>query len=392
MRAGDQGLLQVLLTRANFSQVVRLTISDLPLGVTGTFTVPTLPEGTVASTLLLNAARATRPGTYTAIVTASAQGVNAQALPLSITITPAPAIALTALPESLSIIAGGSGSITLDIARTNFTGRVYFETEGTPPGVATSFPDSPTTGSLATATFATSSDVLPGVYVFAINGFAEGLPAVNAFVQLTILPPLVTGFGVRVTPEVVVLRHGAPDSTILTIDRRNYDGEVTLSVAGLPEGAGVTFNPAVTRGTTVTATFFASPETPVGSYALAVIASGQGANSTSADIDLVVEEAPALRLEARPELLTVTAGDSIRATLTLVRTNLPGKIQLSATGIPADVSFFFAENPTAAISVTLRFVLNAAAAPGSYLITIHGRATGIAPVDVTLTLTIAPPS
>lgn len=382
----------MLLTRANLSQDVRLTISDLPPGVTGAFTVPTLPVGTVASTLLLNAARATQPGTYTAIVTASAQGVNAQALALLITITPAPAIALTALPESVSIIAGGSGSITLDIARTDFTGRVYFETEGAPPGVATAFPDSPTTGSLAMATFATTSDVLPGVYVFAINGFAEGLPRVNVFVQLTVLPPLVTGFDVRVNPEVVVLRHGAPDSTILTMNRRNYDGEVTLSVAGLPEGVGVTFNPAVTRGTTSTVTFFASPNTLVGSHALAVIASGPGAVTTSANIDLVVEVAPALRLEARPELLTVTAGDSIRATLTLVRTNLPGEVQLSATGLPAGVSLFFEENPTAAISVTLRFVLTTAAAPGSYLLMIHGRATGIAPVGVTLTLTIVPPS
>ncbi|MBC7893940.1 MAG: hypothetical protein H7066_00915 [Cytophagaceae bacterium] len=391
VRAGEQALLQVVLTRANLSRVVRLTISDLPLGLVGSFTAPMLPDGTVASTLLLDAALTAAPGTYTAIVTASAEGVNAQALPLSVTITPVPTIVLKALPESLSVIAGGSESITLDIARTGFTGPVFFESEGAPPGVTTTFPDSPAIGSLATALFTTTSDVLPGVYLFPINGFAAGVSRATTFVQLTVLAPLIAGFDVRVTPEVVTLRHGAPDSTILTLDRRNYDEEITLSVAGLPEGVGMTLNPTVTRGTTATATFFAGPETPVGTYALAVIAAGAGVATASANLTLVVEETPALMLEAQPETLTVVAGDSTRVTLTLMRTNLPGEVQLSATGAPVGVVVSFAGNPTTANSVLLTLAVAADAAPGSYLITIHAHATGIAPVDLTLTLTIALP-
>jgi uncharacterized membrane protein len=388
VRAGDQGLLQVLLTRANLSQDVRLTVSDLPSGMTGAFTPATLPLGSVASTLLLNAARTTIPGNYTAIITASAQGINAQALPLSITIRPAPAIALTAKPESLSVIAGASGSVTIDIERTDYAGRVYFESEGAPPGVSTSFPDSPTTGSLATVTVSVTSDVLPGVYVFAIDGFAEGIPAVNTFIQLTVLPPLVIGFDVRVSPGVVMLKQGMPDSTKVTIDRQGYDGEVTLSAAGLPDGVVATFSPKATTGTSAIVTFFGGATTPPGTYPLAIIASGPNAVTTSANLDLVVIETPALALEGLPDSLTVTAGDTIHGSLNLVRTNLPGEVQLSATGLPAGVTLTFAGNPSTESSVALVFVVDANTAPGTYVVAIHATAAGIDRVDVMLTLTV----
>lgn len=391
MRAGEQGVVQVVLTRQNLSQVVRLTVSDLPTGVAGTFTNASLPEESVTSTLLLNASRTARPGTYTAIVTASAQGVNAQAVPLAITITPAPAIAIAAIPDSLTVIAGGSGSVTLDITRTAFNGSVYFEAEGAPPGVTVSFPDSPTTGSLATAMFSTTADVLPGVYVFPIDGFGEGLPAVNTFVQLTVLPPLVSGFDVRVSPEILTLQQGVVESTTVFLDRKNYDGEIALSAAGLPDGVVATFNPARTTGNSAIATFFSSGNTPVGTYPLSVIATGSGAVTTSANLDLVVVATPALEASIQPESLTVIAGDSTVATLTLLRTNLPGEVQLSATGLPAGLSLRFSGNPTSESSVLLTFMANAATGPGSYVITIGVRAPGVDPIDVTFTLSVRSP-
>ena len=389
--AGDEGLVQVNLTRENLSQVVRLTVSDVPSGVAGTFTNASLPEGSVASTLLLSVSRATRPGVYTAIVTASAQGVNAQAVPLTITITPAPSIQIDAIPDSLTVIAGGSGTVTIDISRTDFSGSVYFEPEGAPSGVIVSFPDSPTTGSLATASIATSSDVLPGVYVFAINGFAEGLPAVNTFVQLTVLPPLVVGFDVRVSPHIITLRQGVVDSTTVFIDRRNYVDEISLSVVGLPDGVVATINPAITTGNAATATFFVSGNTPVGAYPLTVIAAGSGGLTTGADLDLVMEATPALEVSIQPESLTVIAGDSTVATLTLLRTNLPGDVQLSATGLPAGVSLRFDGNPTGDTSVLLTFTADATTVQGTYLITIGVRAPLVDPIDVTFTLSILPP-
>lgn len=391
VRGGDQGLLTVVLTRANLSQDVRLTVSDLPAGVTGTFTNPTLPAGSVASTLLLNASREAAPGTYTAIVTASAQGVNAQALPLLLTVTPAPTIALTAKPDSVSIIAGGYASITLDIERRAFTGGVTFELEGAPPGITATFPDSPTTGSLATANFAASSDVLPGVYVFAINGIAAGLPLVNTFVQLTVLPPLVSGFDIAVNPEALLLKQGGADSVMVTIERRNYDAAVTLTAAGLPTGVVAVFNPTTTTGDHATLTLIAGSNVPVGTYALTVFASGEGAATTGANVTLVVEEMPALALLSLPESLAVHAGDSIQGTITLQRTNLPGEVQLAATGAPAGVSITFTANPTTESIVTFKFVVDASVAPGSYVVTIHAIAPGIPSIDVPLTLTIAAP-
>lgn len=383
--------MQVVLTRTNLPDDVRLTVSDLPTGVTGAFTMSVLPVTSLASTLVLAVDRTARPGSYTAIITASANRVNAQALPVTITITRAPEIVLTPKPDSISVIAGGSGTITLDIARFSFAGPVVFDTDGAPAGVRITFPDAPATGSLATAVISAGPDVLPGVYVLQLLAIGQGIPEASAALRLRVLSPSVASLGIVLTPARVTARPDAPGTAVVTIQRRNFTGDVTLSAAGLPEGVVAVVAPMVTTSASAMLTLFVSPSTPPGFHPLTVTASADGVPSFSTNLDLVVAGAPSLAAIAVPESVTVQAGSgSGTGSLRLTRTNLTAPVTLSVLSAPAEVSVTFGENPTTGDTVSVGFTASASAVPGTYLVTIRLAAAGVAPVDVTFTLTVLP--
>ena len=389
VQVGQEGAVQVVLIRTNLNESIQLTISNLPAGATGTFSVPSLPSNATSSTLTITPGRFTPPGTYTTVVTASAASVNAQVVPLALTITALPSISVVAKPNSLSVIQGGTGSIALDVSRTNFPEAVAFTSSGEPPGVTTTFPGAPTTSSVAAASFAVASNVETGQYPITITSTGNGVATVTSRLQLTVRSIPVPAIAVTVTPGALPVQQNTQGSALITIQRTDYEGVVTLVANGLPEGAVATFSPPATTSSFVTATFFAGSNTPLGLAKVTVTASGMGVPNTSDGFDLIVSAVPAIAVSAQPESLSATPGITVTTAISVARSTFPGPVSLSVTALPAGVTASFSANPTTATSADLVLAIDTTALAGTYLLKVGAAATGVAPVETDIKLTIA---
>ncbi len=109
--AGSSGSVNVTTTGSGgFSAAVSLSVSGLPVGVTGTFVPQNLPApGSGSATLGLSSSASTVPGTYAATVMASGGGLSHTAM-LSVTISSLPPPSITFFTANPVVIAQGQSS------------------------------------------------------------------------------------------------------------------------------------------------------------------------------------------------------------------------------------------------------------------------------------------
>src|SRR5213079_2995827 len=98
-----------------------LSLGNAPTGVTGSFD-PGAPTGT-SSTLTVSVGAAVPPGVYNLTVNGTATAGN-RSTPLTLTVSATPDYALSLSPAALTIVQGMTGTTTVTITRTNFTGAV----------------------------------------------------------------------------------------------------------------------------------------------------------------------------------------------------------------------------------------------------------------------------
>src|SRR2546426_917092 len=111
----------VTITRSNFTGAVTLSLGGAPAGVTGSFN-PAVPTGT-SSTLTVSVGAAVAPGAYNLTVDGTGTPGN-RSTPLTLTVSAAPDYSLSLAPVALTIERGATGTATVTITRTNFTGAV----------------------------------------------------------------------------------------------------------------------------------------------------------------------------------------------------------------------------------------------------------------------------
>ena len=122
-----------------------LSAGGLPPGVTATFN----PDPTTGntSTLTFTASATAAAGTFNmAINGASSIGTRTTALSVSVV---GPNFMLSATPSALAVNRGASGTSTINITRTSFTGSVDLSASGLPTGVTAAFSPDPTTANAA---------------------------------------------------------------------------------------------------------------------------------------------------------------------------------------------------------------------------------------------------
>ena len=90
--------------------------------------------------------------------------------------SPLIALGLSRSPSALTIAPGGSGTTTVNLTRTNFTGAVTLSLAGAPSGVTGSFNPPAPTGNSSTLTLNVGGGVTPGVYPLTINGTSTAGP------------------------------------------------------------------------------------------------------------------------------------------------------------------------------------------------------------------------
>lgn len=175
------------LTRTNFTGNVTFAATGAPNGMTASV-APATTTGTTA-TLTVTAGASTVAGTYPITVSATGTGVTAASAVVSVTVpAPSSSIVLSATPATLALQAGASGSSTINIARTNFTGAVALSASGAPSGVTLTLGSTSTTANSTSLTIAVGAATATGSYTITISGTGTGITAASTTIALTVAP------------------------------------------------------------------------------------------------------------------------------------------------------------------------------------------------------------
>ena len=96
-------------------------------------------------------------------------------------------------------------------------------------------------------------------------------------------------------------------------------------------------------------------------------------------------------LTVAPAALSIVAGASSSATVTIARTNFTGEVSLALQNPPAGITGVFTPTPATGSESALAISVAAAVAPGSHVLTIQGSATGPGTKTATITVTVPQP-
>lgn len=388
LQAGQQVTMQVAVNRTNYTKDVLLAVTDLPASVSAVVTPAIVPAGVSTVTLALTAGRGAIPGLYTAAVTVAGEGVGANRASLGVHVTPLPAISITAKPDSITLMQGDTGSVFLDIERTNFVDAVAFSSGGEPFGVQTQFPAGPATGSVTKVAFSVASGATPGTYVIRVNGSAFGITTVTTRVRLTVRARPVPALALSLTRSVLAVQQGRSDTASITVLRTDYTGPVSLTASGLPPGIVVSFDATSVMANTATATFIVGTNAPLGTLPITIQATAPGVVTATANVDLIIRPIPSFTLFIRPDSLSAVGGVTVAAKAILARTNFTGPIALSVGVLPGGVSAQFSDSNTTAGEAELQLTLAPQVVPGTYVVRVVASAAGLGAQETTLRLVV----
>jgi subtilase family serine protease len=283
VRGGSGQGLTVNLTRSNFTGSVTLSTSSLPTGVTATYTQPsTGNSGTISLKATSTAALVSN---QSVTITASGSGVSATAA-FTLTVT-APTIAISSVsPSSVTLVRGGSAQgLTVDLTRSNFTGRVTLSTSSLPTGVTATYTQ-PSTGNSGTISLKAASNAsLVSSRSTTITASGSGVSSATATFTLTVTTPTIAISSV--SPSSVTLARGGSASLTVNLTRSNFTGSVTLS-STLPTGVTATYTQPGTGNSGTISLKAASNASLVSSRSTTITARGSGVSSATAAFTLTV--------------------------------------------------------------------------------------------------------
>ncbi len=301
------------------------------------------------------------------------------------------AFTLSPSPNSLTITQGGSGMSTITIIpASGFSGNITLSAAGLPNGVTAAFSPNPAT-TTSTLTLTASITAATGTFMVTIIGTFTGTSFTAT--QLTTLSLTVNGngtssFTLSASPKSLTITEGSSGMSKITISPVNgFDGNVTLSAAGLPNGVTAAFN-ANPATSTSTLTLTASATAATGTVTVTITGTSGNLTQTTA-ISLTVTAAPDYTLSAAPSALSVVQGNQGTSAITITPLNgFAGSVTLSAAGLPSGVTAVFSPNP-ASSSSTLTLTASSTAATGTATVTITGTSGSLAQT-VAISLTVAP--
>lgn len=300
-----------------------------------------------------------------------------------------PAFTMSASPTSVSVVQGSSGSSTITTSVSGgFDSAIALTASGQPSGVTVTF--SPTSiaapgSGTSTMTMSVASTTATGTYTITATGTGGGITH-TATVSLTVTATASPAFTISASPTSVSVADGSSGtSNISTSVSGGFNSAIALSASGQPTGVTVSFSPASIAAPgsgTSTMTMVVASTTTAGVYTITVTGTGGGITHTATvSLTVTAPSKGAFTISVSPSSGYLYQGQSGYAVVTTrVSGGFDSAITLSATGVPAGVTYSFTPSSIAAPgSGSSDFNLSVArnATPGTYPITITGTGGGI---------------
>ena len=203
-------------------------------------------------------------------------------------------------------------------------------------------------------------------------------------------PPPFPSYTLALASGTLSVQQGQSGTVSATLTRTDFPTLVNLSVTGLPSGAAASVAPNPAPDAAVI-TISAGTAVP-GTYNLSVTGSAAGVTDRTASLSLTVTAAPvasSYTMSLSPGAASVQQGSTTPVAVTITRTNFTGNVTLTLDVLPPGATVTFGTNPVNGTSSSLTLG-GGSAAPGTYNLTVVGKATGFADRTAPFALTITP--
>ena len=227
----------------------------------------------------------------------------------------------------------------------------------------------------ATITLTASNSASPGIYSATISGTGGGI---TRMVPLTLVVVAVPNFSLSATPSSQNIVIGGDTSyTVMASSLDGFSGTVSLSVSGLPTGAGGSFSPASISGGSGSSTLniTTGTNTPDGDYPLTITGvSGTLTNTTSVTLSF-----NDFSISASPSSQSVAVGGSTNYTVNVGNINgFGGTVTFVASGLPTGASASFNPASVSMLGSSTMTLATAANTPaGTNTLTVTGDSGGL---------------
>ncbi len=283
---GRSATQKITITRTgDFKGEVEFTVTGAPTGMTAKFDpVKTTTTGT-ETTLTLTVGDAVAVQKYTLKVVATS-GKTKKEVPLEVTVLVKPDFTLATVPASLTVKAGASGTVTINLTRNaTMTGPIALTLEGAPAGVTGTFNPASVTAATSTLTLNVATTAAGGIYNLTVRGKGDGVDK-TAVVKLTV--EALPDFSLVPTPTAVQVKPGAAADVAIAVNRVGGFAEpVQFEIEGLPTGVTAAFDPNPAPAGTTTLKLTCGTSATQGAYTVRVKGTA-GTNSKVININLTI--------------------------------------------------------------------------------------------------------
>ncbi len=369
-----------------FNQDLLASVENTPIGLSGT--VDPIGKTDNTSTIRITATSTVVLGSYDVLVRARGRSTT-----LRVNVGNLASSVFVALPATLSIARGGSGLTSLSLTRAVGTSAISWSVDNLPAGVNASYSVNGGTAVATQATFTAATTATLGTFILTLRASLDGGSVTLPF-TLVVADAAVAA--AVISPSTLTIALGGSGAVTITPGALPA-GNPAFIVTGFPSG---TVASIVQNATQYTYSFTVPAATPAGTYVVNFSVS-QGGGTSSGIFTLIVGTPSASTTSTTLGPTSAFTISTVQPTLSIARGAtgvitvpvtwtlgvVPQPIQFETTGGPAGMTVTYTANPSSQ-GTTVNLIVPAAAATGTYIISVRGTVAALGSSTATVTLTV----
>lgn len=238
--------------------------------------------------IVVRAASQLAAGTYQTSIKASVPGLPDQSVTLTVTIIP-DRLQLIA-PATIGIAQGQGGTADVIVNQTDLIGAIALSLDNPPAGISATF--QPASNGVVPMVLTIAPTVAPGAYTVTVRGRANDGTTATADLVVSVSRASVA---LTVQPDSVIVFQGTSSTTLLSLARTQFSGDVVISAENVPANVTVLSEPASVSGSSTTLRVIAAATATPATTDVTIRGTPAGfpsSASSTAKLKVIVRQAP----------------------------------------------------------------------------------------------------